>query len=38
VQAVLLAGGRAPHLSEASRQRLAAVDRPVTMQVFTTPT
>ena len=38
VQAVLLAGGRAPTLSEESRTRLAAVDRPVTMQVFTTPT
>src|SRR6185295_11475799 len=38
VQAVLLAGGRAPHLSEESRQRIAAVNRPVTMQVFTTPT
>ena len=38
VQAVLLAGGRPPQLSEASLQRLAAVDRPVTMQVFTTPT
>ena len=38
VQAVLLAGGRVPQLSEASLQRLAAVDRPVTMQVFTTPT
>jgi alkyl hydroperoxide reductase subunit AhpF len=38
VQAVLLAGGRAPQLSAASRSRLAAVDRPVIMQVFTTPT
>lgn len=38
VQGVLLAGGREPQLSEASRQRLAAVTRPVTMQVFTTPT
>jgi glutaredoxin-like protein len=38
VQAVLLAGGRVPQLSEASLQRLAAVDRPVTMHVFTTPT
>ena len=38
VQAVLLAGGRDSQLSDASRQRLAAVDRPVTMQVFTTPT
>jgi len=38
VQAVLLAGGRASQLSEDSRTRLAAVDRPVTMHVFTTPT
>ena len=38
VQAVLLAGGRAPQLSEESQQRIAAVNRPVTMQVFTTPT
>jgi alkyl hydroperoxide reductase subunit AhpF len=38
VQAVLLVGGRASTLSEASRQRLAAVDKPIAMQVFTTPT
>ena len=38
VQAVLLVGGRASGLSEASRERIAAVDRPVTLQVFTTPT
>ena len=38
IQAVLLAGGRPPQLSPESRARLAAVDRPVTMQVFTTPT
>ena len=38
VQAVLLAGGRAPMLSARSRQRIEAVDKPVTMQVFTTPT
>lgn len=38
VQAVLLAGGRPPQLSEESRTRLAAVDTPVIMQVFTTPT
>ena len=38
VQAILLAGGRGPNLTEASRQRLAAVDRPITLQVFTTPT
>jgi alkyl hydroperoxide reductase subunit AhpF len=38
VQAVLIAGGRPLRLSEESRTRLAAVNRPVTMQVFTTPT
>jgi len=38
VQAVLLAGGRASQLSGESQQRIAAVNRPVTMQVFTTPT
>jgi alkyl hydroperoxide reductase subunit AhpF len=38
VQAVLLAGGRPPQLSAESLARLAAVDKPVTMQVFTTPT
>ena len=38
VQAVLLAGGRAPQLADASRAKLAKVDRPLTLQVFTTPT
>lgn len=38
VQAVLLAGGRESSLSAASLDRLRAVDRPITMQVFTTPT
>src|SRR6185312_17424544 len=38
VQAVLLAGGRSSNLSEQSLAHLAAVDKPVTMQVFTTPT
>lgn len=38
IQAVLLAGGRESLLTEDQRQRLAAVDKPVTMQVFTTPT
>ena len=38
VQAVLLAGGRESALSAASLDRLRAVDRPITMQVFTTPT
>jgi alkyl hydroperoxide reductase subunit AhpF len=38
VQAVLLVGGRPSSLTDEQRQRLAAVDAPVTMQVFTTPT
>ncbi len=38
VQAVLLAGGRESSLTDEQRQRVAAVDKPVTMQVFTTPT
>lgn len=39
VRAVLLAGGaRQPDVSPANLARLAAVDRPITMQVFTTPT
>ena len=38
VHAVLLAGGRPSQLSHESRARLAAVNRRVTMQVFTTPT
>jgi alkyl hydroperoxide reductase subunit AhpF len=38
VQAVLLVGGRGTSLTDEQRQRLAAVDKPVTMQVFTTPT
>ena len=38
VQAVLLAGGRAPNLKPETVARLGAVDKPVTMQVFTTPT
>ena len=38
VQAVLLAGGRPSGLSEQNRARLAAGDKPITMQVFTTPT
>src|SRR2546425_10009527 len=35
VQAVLLAGGRPSGLGDESRKRIALVDRPVTMQVFT---
>src|SRR2546426_11547688 len=38
VQAVRLVGGGRSSLSEESRKRIAAVDRPVTLQVFTTPT
>jgi alkyl hydroperoxide reductase subunit AhpF len=38
VQAVLLVGGRESVLTAENRQRIAAVDTPVTMQVFTTPT
>jgi alkyl hydroperoxide reductase subunit AhpF len=38
VNAVLLAGGRGTSLTEDNRRRVAAVDQPITMQVFTTPT
>jgi len=38
IQAVLLVGGRESILSGESLKRLAAIDRPVTLQVFTTPT
>ena len=39
IRAVLLAGGaRPPDLSEAGLTRLAAIDKPMTMRVFTTPT
>jgi len=38
VQAVLLVGGHESALTVESRQRLAGVDKPMTMQVFTTPT
>jgi alkyl hydroperoxide reductase subunit AhpF len=38
VQAVLLAGGRPSSLKRSTTTRLAAVDKPVRMQVFTTPT
>jgi alkyl hydroperoxide reductase subunit AhpF len=38
VQAVLLVGGHGSSLTEGNRQRLAAVDKPMTMRVFTTPT
>jgi len=38
VQAVLLVGGLASTLTDENRQNLAAVTKPITMQVFTTPT
>jgi alkyl hydroperoxide reductase subunit AhpF len=38
VRAVILAGGGESMLSPEGRARLASVDKPVTMQVFTTPT
>jgi alkyl hydroperoxide reductase subunit AhpF len=38
VQAVLLVGGRASSLTAENLARVAAVDRPMTMKVFTTPT
>lgn len=38
VQAILLVGGRASGLTAENRARLAAVDTPITLQVFTTPT
>jgi alkyl hydroperoxide reductase subunit AhpF len=38
VHAVLLVGGRPSNLSDENRTRIAAVDRPMTMKVFTTPT
>jgi glutaredoxin-like protein len=38
VRAVVLAGGGESILSEAARQRLAGIDKPMTMRVFSTPT
>jgi alkyl hydroperoxide reductase subunit AhpF len=38
VQAVLLVGGRPSTLAEASLRKVASVDRPMSIQVFTTPT
>ena len=38
IHAVLLVGGRPPSLTEENRRRVMAVTRPITMQVFTTPT
>jgi alkyl hydroperoxide reductase subunit AhpF len=38
IQAILLVGGAGSHLTAENRLRVAAVDKPVTMQVFSTPT
>jgi alkyl hydroperoxide reductase subunit AhpF len=38
VHAVQLVGGGGSNLTDENRERIAAVDRPVTIQVFTTPT
>ena len=38
VQAIRLVGGAGSTLTDDNRRRIAAVDKPVTMQVFTTPT
>jgi alkyl hydroperoxide reductase subunit AhpF len=38
VQALMLVGGCASNLTDENRQKLAAVDKPMTVQVFTTPT
>jgi alkyl hydroperoxide reductase subunit AhpF len=38
VQALMLVGGRPASLTDENRQKLAAVTKPMIMQVFTTPT
>ena len=38
IQAILLVGGAASQLSAGNRARIAAVDKAVTIQVFSTPT
>lgn len=38
IRAILLVGGGAPMLSAGNRERVAAIDRPVSVHVFTTPT
>jgi alkyl hydroperoxide reductase subunit AhpF len=38
VQAVLLVGGRESTLTPDNRQKLAAIEEPLTIQVYTTPT
>ena|SRR6476620_3423317 len=38
IRAILLVGGAESMLSDASRERLAAIDRPIDIRVFSTPT
>lgn len=38
LRAILLVGGGEPMLSDANRERVAAVERPMAIHVFTTPT
>jgi alkyl hydroperoxide reductase subunit AhpF len=38
VHAVMLVGGHASSLTDENRRRVAAVDTPLSLQVFTTPT
>jgi len=38
INAVLLVGGRESNLTDSNRKKIAAVDKPLTFQVFTTPT
>jgi glutaredoxin-like protein len=38
IRAILLVGGGPPMLSAASREKLAAIDAPMTIRVFSTPT
>ena len=38
IRAILLVGGGESMLSEASREKLAAIDRPIDIRVFSTPT
>ena len=38
IHAVLLVGGHESALTDANRKKIAAVDKPLTFQVFTTPT
>ena len=38
IQAILLVGGASSQLTDDNRARIAAIDQPVTLQVFSTPT